>query len=540
MSGCRGLKHAKQILFILCSALLIVLFCFAVHANTSSLFEIVMLSEGDYQEMLLSQTKVDRDLLTDALCIEGEPVPYDQSSGTYYVAQSLDSDRWDGRLTYETILFRAYLIPDSCYSNKLDSIQGGHLFQFIVTDGRCYSVHSIVFTGLPILSLTENLRSVQGAPADELPGYLSLFDPDQGFYTVTQIPMTYRLRGKTSKTFSKKPYRVNCYSKSSHRVKMNLLNLGISDEWNLLALYHDSTRLRDMVSLELWNELSEENPEHDPPTDRMAYVELFINNQYMGVYGLTLPLSAERNISANCQALIKAEYTLDSDTISTVVASPEAFEQAAYIKWPKSSLTPGARQSLEALRAYLQDNTVAFEDASYDTLVNYLDLDNAIDHALFYQLIAANDQHFRNNYYSYVKQEDGSLCFQKIPYDLTVTWGGPLFEDSYIESGRVIMEYATKDLMYFDMQALLEKDASRIAPLLLDRWKDLRTGLFSKAHLTELFQTNMNRLIQSGALNREAERWEKYPVSSDLSEVFALIDTRLSYLDGYFEGLEEK
>ena len=57
------------------------------------------------------------------------------------------------------------------------------------------------------------------------------------------------------------------------------------NKWILNALYSDTSKIREMMAVGLWNEISPELQ-----GTRIKYVEVFVNGFYRGIYGLMEPI----------------------------------------------------------------------------------------------------------------------------------------------------------------------------------------------------------------------------------------------------------
>ena len=84
-----------------------------------------------------------------------------------------------------------------------------------------------------------------------------------------------RGRGNSTWDMPKKPYRLKLTDKQA------LLGLPSSKDWVLLANYSDKTLLRNFIAMELGTRLGM------AWTPRSAFVEVYLNNRYDGVYLLT-------------------------------------------------------------------------------------------------------------------------------------------------------------------------------------------------------------------------------------------------------------
>ena len=103
----------------------------------------------------------------------------------------------------------------------------------------------------------------------------------------------FKIRGTSSQQYDKKSYRVELWADSTGTVMADTTFLGMrsDDDWNLEAMWAQPLRLRDKVANELWMELYQlpylETEPEALPGIRMEYVDLYLNDSYVGVYTFT-------------------------------------------------------------------------------------------------------------------------------------------------------------------------------------------------------------------------------------------------------------
>jgi hypothetical protein len=127
---------------------------------------------------------------------------------------------------------------------------------------------------LPVFRITTD----NGAPVinrdDYVTGQMSLESQVAGEVAVIG-GLQIRGRGNSTWDMPKKPYRLKLTDKQS------LLGMPASRDWVLLANYSDKTLLRNSLALGLGQAIGM------PWTPRSAFVELFLNDAYAGVYLLS-------------------------------------------------------------------------------------------------------------------------------------------------------------------------------------------------------------------------------------------------------------
>ena len=99
------------------------------------------------------------------------------------------------------------------------------------------------------------------------------------------------------------------------------------------------------------------------------------------------------------------------------------------------------------------------------------------------------------------------------------------------------LDKAEDDRITYDMQAWLALDSGEMKQAFLSRWKELRQTLFSEESIQARMTEQASYLQQNGVYQRESARWVESPASADLTNTFAFVHARLTFLDEYFAEL---
>ena len=96
-----------------------------------------------------------------------------------------------------------------------------------------------------------------------------------------------KVRGGTSTVFPKKQYKISLtHSDENEKNKMSLLGMDADEDYILDAMWNDYSKLRTKLSFEIWNQMSSNNVNYDKFDYDAEYVELYINQEYSGLYML--------------------------------------------------------------------------------------------------------------------------------------------------------------------------------------------------------------------------------------------------------------
>ena len=219
-------------------------------------------------------------------------------------------------------------------------------------------------------------------------------------------------RGAVSWTlFNKRPYSVKFVE------KIDLFGMGKYKKWNLIANGSDKTLLKNEIFYGMADNLG---LQYTPKTEQ---VNLFINDDYKGVYTITTKVDAftksELGIndflinwgSPNCSN--KIEYDCLYETIYDEETGKPFFD----IVWPENV---GGYKS-EIIKEKVQEFVDVLEGRKDGDLVDYIDFDSLVRY-YWVQEISMNVDAFYRSFYMYYKADDGKFYTGPI-WDMDCTLG---------------------------------------------------------------------------------------------------------------------
>ncbi len=462
----------------------------------------------------------------------GSAVPY--ADGRYFLTYSGNADGLCGALSWSKRGVTARFVPDAAFSDFAEALRAAHVFHLLVTDGNAYFTERVVVTNLPVLSLTTDWELSYRTGGSDTSAQLFLSGTADGKTAPVESVSSFRLRGGSSSRYPKHPYRVTLYRGKKKRNPLPLLGMRPSDEWVLLPLYTDPSHVREKVALELWNGIAATNAA-DVPGAEFRYIEVIVDGAYCGLYGLVSPVDeVSCGIADDPDArLYKVIEYLTPDTAEAYQSDPAALAQIVELKYPKNS-TDGA--SYGPMCEYVDAFVAGTKTLTAGQQLDQINLSNAIDHALFVNLCAAEDNRFKNVYFLSRIEADGSRRMAKIPWDLNYTFGDS--HDGTKALRTTFFPELIKSTQFTpDVAALLGQMPDKLGPLLNDRWLELRKDIFSEESLLSRFYAAMSTLQSGGAFSRDALRWPDSQSSTDLGEITGFVRERLTFLDAYYAEL---
>lgn len=495
------------------------------------------------------------------LFFEGEALPYDEESHTFYLPVDMTDPEWEtgrfsGSFFKENEKERnagegreADLLFAESYkkTNKQITIASGNQFSFLALAKAGYGEYNLVFTGLPMITFTGTEYTADDGSQMFC---LRVYDTDHGENWVTECYVQARLRGNTSLNYEKKSLRLylkelkkdGTFEKSNE----NLLGLRDDDDWILNALYADNTRIRDQLCIELWNEVgAADNPYGRNFGTQSAMVEVIIGNGYQGIYDLMVPIDSKQ---------------LGMDAVSEQLSRGETIIERLYKKkytapWNAGDFTGDLPDpNLPDYRGgfYLKGDTVLQNEEEWKPLYDLAvcleasdedfaagitemaDRQNLIDNWLFYQAIAGFDNENKNMYHV-ARNRGGSYYGYFIPWDMNISFGAVYTENVYYcqESPEVLTEM----IPWQPAQRMIDLDVEGSKALAADTWMNWRNGAFSDEALWNRIVSLEYRIKYSGAFARENARWPDGNQNEDFSFLYEFALTRVKVVDEYVAEL---
>lgn len=360
-------------------------------------------------------------------------------------------------------------------------------------------------------------------------GIVQVYDQ---YHTSTQFQSadcSYNVRGGSSLHYPKSNYKLNLGNR-----KLSFLGLRKDDDWILNSLYDDAGLIHNKISTQVWNRIAASNDVKNDEGITVEYIEVFIDNEYHGVYALTERID-EKELSLGKNDILykcRAERIPEEHNYSN--EDTDDMRPIFLLKYPKQ---PG-EQDWEPLKQWV-DYFLKEEFTEFWQGEELLCMENSVDFNLFCLLIAGRDNLRKNVFFAAEYQSDGTYEFKKIPWDLNATWGNPWVD---IEE----CNYTQYDPNYYkevrtwvsDMSTLYYYDEAQISTLLYERWKELREGgIITTESLCALFDKQFAYLHSSGAYTRNYERWPNGSEYWQDEYLYEYTENRIQFLDWYLEQL---
>lgn len=504
-------------------------------------------TEEEISQLLATHSQAEEPFFTE-LAFSGEQLPYDRNTSTFYLPLNMETDTWEsGQLTSLVSGVSLIFEEDFTGADKREAIKNGTKFRFYaVRDGE-YQECWLTVTGLSVVSI----ETEADADAEIFGGSAYFWDSSTKVDWTSSSILEANIRGNTSRTYEKKGYKLSLKKQNKNgeivEDKKSLFGLRNDDEWLLNAMYSDSSKIRDKLSADIWAEIGayqEEFPEAYFGT-RMTYVEVFFNHEYWGLYVLMEPVDSKQLDRTKEGEGGQEEYSYKSVTPQDV-STEELLNQEAYGETLsgfelKGSHTVIDRTSWEPLLSYLELRDLSDDEAFAAAASELTDREGALDIWIYLQAVLGIDNRGKNMYYV-AKNRGNRQVVYFAPWDMDITWGDALSEgtgDNVWDVGLFTALYSERINWSFG-DRLIELDVDGSCDYVSERWKELRQGVLSDESLTEEIDGLIHQVRDSGALERDAERWPDSNSGQDYELFVRMALYRMKILDYYFDGnLEE-
>jgi len=485
-----------------------------------------------------------------SLFFENMPMPYDVGSGVYYIPQNMTEANWEGNITVQATdsdgdtFYLCASEDDAYWSDKHSAISENHIFEIYGISKDSFCRMKMVVTGTPIIALEiENTKTIEvtleedpdqylhGAE-EEYYGSFCLFDPGNTIrnYNLVESNVKFHRKGVSSKYYDKPSYSLKLRDVIGEDAKQSLLGLRESHSWKLNSLYTDENRIREKTASQIWEGLANSNTNVDADGPRMEYVEVFLDNNYIGLYCLVEAVDEEQLSLTEGEYLYKAvNWDVPSlEQVQESIADKWNVCSSMRLRYPKE--IKDYKAAWEPIAKYL-DVFYYSVDFDYDSALELVDMNNLADMMFFIMTIGGADNTYKNMYFSWQQNENGCYCMVQVPWDLDLTFG-KLYDNEKkkpVFNPHTEWVFSETTLPRFKLS-----DVERMGDEVYRRWLMQREGILLTETIEELFVSNRDYLIETGAMKREAARWE---LPKECTEIEYLVDfqrERMEWLDTYF------
>ena len=493
------------------------------------------LSRSEYESILAGKEQYDFD--PSDVSLEGQRIPYDRDNNTIYIPQSVEDPEWEGALAVSVPGARICILNDSP-DQKQSLIKKGSALRLAVVSGDKYEECGLVFTGIPAVCMSNREGVIEGE--EEYTGTFLVLDPYRREYQNSSC--TFHVRGATSLLFDKKSYRVELKQTEGSSDKKSFLGMRSDDDWILNSLCTDRTLEREKICYDLWKDLNEME-ESPVASSEIEYCELFVNDTYMGVYGLMYPVDKKLMDMRPGDLLYKVgtwyeEINFEGELVDyngkTEILNRNGVPYLT-LKYPKEE---GKGCIYDPFQLYQEMVFETGDMAEMDREGITLNRDNFILHELFCEMTRAGDNTWKNMFIAAYRDKEGGYTLNETIWDLNYTFGDDFTWDP--DNGNTEFDPGTTDS--YKLRYDRDYGYARLALIVdglredtADKWIKWRREGISPEYIQGMFEENRSYLNRAGALQRNALKWYQGERDPSYSQIYDWIEGRFRFLDSMYE-----
>ena len=468
--------------------------------------------------------KLNNDLISE-LIINNVDTIYDKNNNIYYytVPKECENKTYILKLELENG-YKYKIIDETLNIIKIDYKKA---YNIIIYNDKYYYETKIQLTNLPLISITSE-KNINDTDVESKFKYINQNESNKLITNNIKI----HVRGMSAKLFPKKSYRLNFYNNTFEKEKnVQISNFYFGDSLILDSVYRDPSKIRNFISTQFWNDISQDF------TDLKMYnefVEVFINNEYKGLYVLTEPVNRTKlNLSKSSindtSFIIKANAKINvKDNIDFKSIKNQIYLEHE-IKYPnESELYSDVWNKFLPLVSDYYDSSIRNTD---DIIYNAFNVENYIDMVILNSFINNIDNNLERNNYFYIDSLESKKIYIQ-PWDMEYSFG-LMYSQS---SDTLAIKVDDYDGIY---TIFYHKYAPEINKLLISRYWELRKNILTEEYFDNLLDEYKEELNKGAAL-RDSNLWYEYHIDKEIEDVRVWIHKRIEYFDEHVKGLEDE
>ena len=464
-----------------------------------------------------ARTETDAELVDSMRCSTGE-MGYDAESRTFYATLGIENgDEWPeialSARGAEDV--QVVWIDDYSYDWCAEAIREGYRYELLAYTQSQYAYIGVVFTGLPVVTLHAEGEIVMGS---DVPGRATV--AAAGYEPVDTAMVVHQRGGGYTKVIPKWSYRLEFHSigfdGKDEKLDTSVLGMEADSDWLLLANAQDNTTVRNKLAWDIWNDWHVDGGIMQMQSEM---VELFINNEYVGIYQLMQRVQEEKEIG-------RAGGDIRTDSVVRIISDCNPSQKPTmvlkdiginYILEYRYEPRGDDKKLFELAQDYVmlshKEPERQIDDEEFRRIVlERVDIQSMIDYILFFHACTLRDNIGNNIYIFIMEQEDGRMKYYHAPWDMdTAFWVRPDGENhNSTYWPNLTMALPTR---------MLDLNIDNCRELLWKTWREKRKTILSNESINNRMMNMEEYINASGAYLRESEKWYGEARKLNLSEM---------------------
>lgn len=506
-------KKYIKVLLILLSIVLLAISCYLYNSlKKDYILSIKKISENKLTEIIDGKEETTFEYLNVLLNNEDITKTY---VGDYYIVQKND-EVYEGSLSTIGGRYKKVIVDPGV--SKLELMESGQPLKLILYTNTNYQIINIYITYIPIIEISgsELYQEVEGSKSI-YKANMSLYSyKEDSLYNKETYSILDHVKGNSTTQNTKKNYKVSLIDENEKSLKKSLLDMRKDDDWVLLSMGLDGSLIKEKLSMDIWSLVN--NGEN---VCKMKYVELFMDNEYKGLYLLCEHLDL-KTFDADKDDFLVSIKDWYSDLYKNI--TPEAVYSArtGKNKWILNDIQVKNATENDFEKIAKIDEALHNLWFGEDTTLFNFNYQNCLNYSVFIQMTVATDNTYKNE--RLLLEKNGNS------YDVTKTaWD---FDWNFLE------EYAESEFNDYVLPSEY-KNGTQYKKDCANLYKKLK-DFYNKETLINMIEEYNQYIIKSGASTRIVENswylndWNYDNAVEDLKEI---VSKRVEFLDEYYENI---
>ena len=473
-----------------------------------------------------ARVESEQPLVTSLTC-NGIPMVYDADANRFYCVLGLgQGSEWpEMHITApgeQASDLQICFADDYTYDWCNESIASGYPYLLMAYTQTEFSYFEVVFTGLPMLSLTTDVdRNEIGA--EDVPVLIDMAAADGG---ISAAPGRIHRRGGATFNYDKPSFRLEFTrgANGKRKISREVPGFGTVNSLILLACWADTSMMHDRFSWEMYSRIADDSEPFSACST--AYVELVINGEYLGVYVALVPQNMEVELAKVGGTPTDSVYrTAFSGLARERDSVPDPLVAFSCFELYYTPVTAG--HEFDALEDYFDLTAEEDDEVFAQKAASRLRMDSLLRYLLLVQAMGLTDS-VDNNMTVWAHPTGGTVLYGFAPWDMDDSWG----------SWPDIIGEDYENWMYFPLaDRVLNLDVGGARARLAELWAQYKELGFNIETVAEVTQGYADELNNSGAMLRNTERWglssemlDPFPVYTFASMRFARLDEVIAFI----------
>ena len=367
-------------------------------------------------------------------------------------------------------------------------------------------------------------------------GKITIAEHDSDSTIMSQYDCLVRMRGKTALFLPKKSFAVKLVDEYGEKLDANLLGLREENSWILDAMGIDRLRMRNRVCFDIWEEYSHtmwDTSFGNRNGTVGTMVEVFVNGDYNGIYHLSDKINRQllnlRKAKVNSDSTVTIKGVLYKGKNGLITNTLMEYEQASVdttmwnsfeLQYPEDYPCQDAWQPLMDIIDFNGTTTDQYFAEHYN---EWYYTSNLVDYWCLLVAFNIMDMPYKNTFLSTPDINFGHQ-YMLSPWDLDASLG----RDYNGKVANYTAEFGRLNF-YAPFNRLIAGNIDNFKGKIATRWAELTQTALSQANLESHINAIAQRFVESGAWQREYERWQGTRVA-----INANINSEINYVKGWY------